>query len=47
MEMLNLKPSRTVGILKKMLSDAVANGEIDTSYAAGSNFIREKAKDLL
>lgn len=47
MEMLNLKPSRTVGILKKMLSDAVANGEIDTSYAAGSNFIREKAKDIL
>ena len=47
MEMLNLKPSRTVGILKKMLSDAVTNGEIDTSYAAGSNFIREKAKDIL
>lgn len=46
MEMLNLKPSREVGILKKMLSDAVANGEIDCSYDAGASYVREKSKQL-
>lgn len=47
MSLLNLRPSREVGILKKLLVDAIKNNEIDTSYAAGMAFIKEKAKDVL
>lgn len=47
MQMLNLMPSREVGILKKMLSDAVANGEIDCSYDAGASYVRDMAKEVL
>jgi hypothetical protein len=46
MEMLNLNPSRNVGILKKMLNEAVVNGEINSSYNAGATYVKEKAKQL-
>lgn len=46
MEMLNLNPSRQVGILKKMLKEAVVNGEINSSYNAGATYVKEKAKLL-
>lgn len=46
MEMLNLKPSRAVGILKKMLTEAVVNGDINSSYNAGATYVKEKAKQL-
>ena len=46
MEMLNLNPSRHVGILKKMLNEAVVNGEINSSYNAGATYVKEKAKQL-
>ena len=46
MEMLNLNPSRQVGMLKKMLNEAVVNGEINSSYNAGATYVKEKAKQL-
>ena len=46
MKMLNLNPSRQVGILKKMLNEAVVNGEINSSYNAGATYVKEKAKQL-
>ena len=46
MNMLNLRPGREVGLLKRHLKDAIIDGVIDTSYSAGENFVKQKAAEL-
>ena len=46
MEMFNLKPCKTVGILKQALKDAVIDAKIENTHDACEVFLREKYQEI-
>ncbi len=47
MEMFQLPPGKTVGVLKNALRDAILDGVIENSYESGCLFLKEKYQSLL
>ena len=46
MEMFDLKPCKTVGILKQALKDAVIDAKIENTHDACEVFLREKYQEI-
>jgi poly(A) polymerase len=46
MEIFDIGPSRTIGVLKTLIKDAVLDGEIENNYNAAYDFLVVKGRDL-
>ena len=46
MKKLNLKPSKTIGVIKTKIQDAILDGEIENNYAEAENLMYKIAKEI-
>ena len=46
METFNIPPSKPVGVLKKLVKEAILDGEIDNNYDSAYDFMLRKAKEM-